>query len=281
MPARRRSCVVLTLALTCFCACSRGHQAVVSSGTSASATTDSTRAEEATTSGPKAASTTPSTAARGEEDALRRRDAPPEGVPQQLQFLAPVVAPCRDAGARPPSVEPTSGSFEIGESVLICLSGFDPASPISVQVMLPGGETRQPSVQGSKDTSLEFALGPTDPVGPYVISATQGTNKAVGGFTAVLPRRSLLVTLEPTSGPPGAVFHFALVTPSANQTVPIDLYRRDGSKFVYATTLGPVTSDSRARGSYDLPTTPQSPTGSYCAVARPFGGFRCAGFTVG
>lgn len=216
------------------------------------------------------------TVAVSSDDPLRRRDTPPGGVPAQLNFLAHTDGPC-DPSHPTAAVEPASETYRIGDSVLVCTKGFDPAPPVQVELTLPDGRKRQRPVTNVVDQNYwHFPIGPTDPVGAYAITAVQGTKRAVGGFTAVLPTTPLIVTLGPMKGPPGTVFRFAVVSSSPRQTVAIDLYRSRA----YATTPGSVTTDGLARGNYRLSTVADAPAGQYCLVARPFSN-RCAYFDVG
>ncbi len=187
---------------------------------------------------------------------------------------------CALTGAGP-VVSPTSETVPIGGSTDICIAGFDASPAVSVEVAVPEGETKFFSVQGPKtDVGPRFSVGVSDPTGTYRITAVQGTKRATAAFSAVLPDRTLLVTLDPTRGPKGTVFLFAMVTAAPNQTVVMDLYRGPVGRSEFVTTLGSVTTNSQARATYRLPTSSASPAGDYCLVARPFRGFGCGSFTV-
>lgn len=126
---------------------------------------------------------------------------------------------------------------------------------------------------------MAFQIGLADPTGSYGITAVQGASRATGGFTAVLPAKPRIEALDPTSGAPGTVFRFAVVSPSPNQTLSVDLYRREGGTPFFATTAGTVLTDAQARASYQVPTRADTPAGQYCLVVRPFAN-ACASFTL-
>lgn len=203
---------------------------------------------------------------------------PPEGVPAQLTFLVPTDG-CAEARTTP-AVEPVTGSYQVGDSVLICLYGFDPTTPVAVEVKRPDGRTDRRAVkEESGDTYWFFDVGPADPTGAYTITAVQGPTRATGGFAVELPSSPFIATLDPRSAAAGTIFRFGMVTPGPRQAVPIDLYRRVDNRFRYASTVGSVTTDERSSASYDLTTAAGTPSGTYCLVARPFAR-RCAEFDV-
>jgi hypothetical protein len=258
--------------------------APVTSTSSAGATTTTGRVGSSTT---RRVTTTrpqqPTTAVGSPDpalgDPLGRRDVPEEGVPAQLQFLAHTDAPC-EVGGPAPAVIPQSGRHEIGSTVSICVSGFDSSGDVTVTLTLPGGQTRQQLLRNvASQNDWSFDLDAEAPVGSYRITAVQGAVRATGGFDGVLPDRPRIETLDPGSGSPGAIFRFAIVSPRPNQAVTIDLYRQENNRQLFAATLGRVTTDGRARASYEVPTRSDSPAGTYCLVARPFDNV-CASFTV-
>ncbi|MDQ4068015.1 MAG: hypothetical protein M3203_00815 [Actinomycetota bacterium] len=212
------------------------------------------------------------------DDPLRRRDVPPEGVPAQLIFSLPSRGGC-DLESASPAVTLGSATYEIGDSADVCISGFDGSSHVSVEVTVPGGGRRHRLLRNVlHENDWEFKLGLADPTGPYTVTAVQGGRRATASFTAVLPRAPRLETLDPTSGPPGSVFRFAVVSPAPNQGLTIDLYRGQGRP-VFTATLGTLVTDGNARATYQVPTRRDSPAGVYCLVARPFANL-CASFAV-
>jgi hypothetical protein len=263
---RRLRGVAVAFALTVLVACSSGDDGSVSSGPPAPG--------ETTTTAPIGAITT--TTAGGLFDG--RRDVPPDGVPGQLDFLA-LTDGCAESPARAPSVTSTSDEVAIGASVLICVAGFDPRSAVAVQAVAPDGSARRHEVPAGDDNWL-LATGPADPTGTYRIAAEQGSRRAGGSFTVVLPSSPFVATPEPAAGPPGTRFRFALVSPRPGQPVTLDLYGRENNRFVYAATLGSVTTDAQARASYVLSTAAGAQPGAYCLVGRPFAS-TCAAFDVG
>ena len=237
-------------------------------------TTTPTKGSDA--GGPAATAPTATVAVPKGDDLLRRRDAPPAGVPAQLTFLAPTDG-CVDAVHPTPAVE-VYDTHQIGDSVLICIRGFDPSPPVSMEVSLPDGRKRQrPVANVAGQNDWMFGIGATDPTGRYDVTAVQGAKRATAGFTVKLPHQPLIFTLSAAKGRAGTTFRFTVVSPSPNQTVSVDLYRGHGSQ--YATTVGTVTTDGQARATYQLPTFADAPTGTYCLVARPSN--RCADFEVG
>jgi hypothetical protein len=267
MGGRSRGGSLTAVAVAVLVACGPGD-----GSTGSSSTTDSP--------GPSVTSTTaPAPTATADGDAaVRRRDVPPEGVPAQRTFRAPTDG-CAEARTTP-AVEPVTGSYQVGDSVLICVHGFVPTTPVAVEVRLPDGRSdRRALTEESGETSWFFDVGPADPTGAYTITAVQSPTRATGGFAVELPSSPFIATLDPTRAAAGTVFRFGVVSPAPRQAVSVDLYRRVDNRFRYATTVGSVTTDDRSRASYELTTAAGTPTGTYCLVARPFAR-RCAEFDV-
>lgn len=232
-----------------------------------------------TTTRPASVTTSGAPAPSG-DDLLRRRNVRPEGVPAQLDFFEPSIRPC-DAGHPSPDVGTIADEYRIGDTARICIRGFDASSHVAVEVAVPGGQTRQHTLSNVTGENVwVFQIGPTDPTGTYTVTAVQGAKRATSSFTAVLPAEPRIEALDPSSGAPGSVFRFAVVSPSPNQTLTIDLYRSDtGAVPAFTATLGTIVTDGGARGTYLIQTRSDSPVGYYCLVARPFAN-ECASFRV-
>jgi len=218
------------------------------------------------------------------DDLLARHDAPPDGVPAQLAFGAAGRGgfPC-DSVATVPTVKPDAATYTVGDRVRVCVNGFDPSSPGAIEVSAPDGRrTQYPLDGGGPPFEVSFVVGLTKPTGAYGITAVQGPKIAKASFVVGLPEAAFIEAIDPSTGSPGSMFRFVVVTPSAGQSVSIDLYRTRGSSGAFVTSVGAVTTDSTARASFGLPTTSASPVGDYCLVARPFHLFPhgCAFFTL-
>ena len=257
MGGRRRPGAFAGLALAVLVACGAGESSTGVAG------------DQPSTSGtaPAATTTTAPTGSVNGDEALRRRDVPPDGVPAQLTFLAATDG-CVDPHDSP-AVEAANDSYSLGDFALICVYAFDLSAPVMVQVTPPGGrEVRQRDVSTQGDENAwSFELGPGDPTGDYTIAAVQGATRATGRFTAVLPFSPFIGTLDPRSAPAGTTFRFGFVSSELGQELDVRLYHRENFVFRYATTLGSVTTDQAARASYELSTATGTPTGTYCLVA--------------
>ena len=221
---------------------------------------------------------------------LRRRDVPPAGV--QTTVGASLLPTDSCAPPEPPPSSPRltySDGAPIDSSrpfasigtppglyTLVCASGFGPGS-VSFQVRLPDGRVRR----FPPGDSLEFALAVLDPVGTYVISATQGSKQAGVSVIVTLPRAPVVDTQSPASAPAGSTFSFGVATPGPNQAVDLDVYvYPTGQQYGnYLTTLIPARTGGSGQVVYRLPTRGDDPAGKYSVNVRGDGGVG-APFTV-
>lgn len=230
---------------------------------------------------------------------LKRHDAVPAGIQAQIKFFALSELFCHlrvAPGTSPPSPGPR---FEVAHRYDVCLSGFDPEQDIvHISVLEPDGtESRSEDISASEGKARWlFTPLPEDPKDDYTLVATQPPPEgqteplvASGGFTVVIADADDPVMATVTgSGPPGTTFRIALAGFGAGSVVPLYLY--DDPELPEATfraTLPPATVDADGETTYELPTAPDDPAGTY-GIAAEAGAqsqgcdvtLRCVTFTV-
>ena len=162
-----------------------------------------------------------------------------------------------------------------------CFAGFAPNQELQIDVSRPDGTVVHDSVLTDEEGEGPwnwYAL-PGDPLGQYVITATQpGVAPASAVFTETLassPHALVLpLNVPPTNlpalytvtGSPGTTFHIALGGFQPHQSVTLYLY--GGS---YLTTLAPAETDDNGTAVYALPTESDDPVGGYAVVTDPPG----------
>ena len=236
------------------------------------APTTSLMPEPATTPAPTVTPVirTPAVATTVVDRPLGRRDLPPGAVTAQFgPGILALTGTCDPLAA--PAITPEAREIGLGSSVVLCLSGFDPAPPARIEARFPDGQVRQLGSPVGTDSKLPTTV--LDPVGVYSVTATQGSRTATSTVTVTLPKRPVIETLDPVSGPAGTRFRFAVAMPIPDQAVTLDLFRGPS----YLTTLE-ARSDGGGRLVYEVPSFPGDPLGDYCLWHR--GGDTCAAFQV-
>lgn len=193
------------------------------------------------------------------ESPLDQEDTPPEGVEAQLGFFTPGPGPfCPLAGSEP-AVGFDFTEREITQDLTICPVAFGPGE-LDVQVAMPDGSVRQSGSRQWKWTTL-----PGDPLGEYVVTATQGAVQATGSFTVTAASSPRILALT-KSAPPGETFLIALAGFQPGQD--LHLYgagtcEDNAPGWCFRTTLPPPELDARGEAYYQIPTEPDDPTGAY------------------
>lgn len=209
------------------------------------------------------------------EGALQRRDAPPEGVKEQLDFFATYVGPeasCSRLDGRQPAVVVSVPNAAVATAFAICLPGFAPEQPVQADVRSPDGEVRR--LTASEYTFPEqiayttWTTVPGDALGTYRVTATQGRLAAKGTFTVRPATDPSSVAIEPTTGPQGTTFRFGFAGFGEGSVVDTYLYRNEGKgRHGYLTAI-PVTMDDDGQAVLSIPTSADDPKGAYCLIRR-------------
>lgn len=223
---------------------------------------------------------------------LKRRDAPPDGIQQQIGFAGGGPGGCSRSlfeglgtasvpqvffatgqvdtgpGARPGGYLPPLGSIEIAElaillqTPIICLGWFSPDSFVDIRIDRPDGTNSSRTValdnEGFGGVPWVSLVG--EPVGTYTITASQGELQAVGQLDvlrATVPR----VLVWPRDIAPGdpATVHLAGFAPG--QVVAVHLYQERS----YITTLSTVMNEWGEQ-TVVLETEPDDMPGTYQAA---------------
>jgi hypothetical protein len=150
-----------------------------------------TAGDDATQDDIATATSTPSTQPKG---VLKRHDAPPQGVAEQVTFFFggdppdPLCASVSRATTRPSVVTNLKArSAEVLSEFDVCLVNFISSEPATIEIERPGGTVERRTIRLSRDeeaTQLGFRFEalPDDPLGNYRIEATQGSIKAATTF---------------------------------------------------------------------------------------------------
>lgn len=214
---------------------------------------------------------------------LKRRDAPPEGVADQLvSFGGAAGSLCIANPDGDPAVEvrpdPSLGpAIEIGEPAQICLTGFDPNQPYLIEIQLPDGQVQRsdadaPYLYLNSYLPRWLAL-PGDPAGDYFIAVTQGDHGATSQFTvAMATAPSILVrNLNVTSG---GVVQLVLAGFSPNQPAQLYLYHEMPNylscfQSCFIAALPPIDINERGEANYMIQTEADDDLGWYLVEASP------------
>ncbi len=201
---------------------------------------------------------------------LKRRDAPPAGVAEQVSYFSVGNGGCPEGDQ--PAVRflggfPREGQESIGQQFVICLSGFAKGRPVRVSVRRPDGRDvdRQAAFERAYGLhTLSWTPLPGDPLGRHDVTATQGATTAQASFSV---RRSPIPRVRPLDDyvPPGRPVRLVLAGFEPRQLVALHLYRaRGGSseRFSYLTTIN-ARMDRRGEALYRFPTDPDAPRITY------------------
>src|SRR5581483_8618712 len=168
-----------------------------------------------------------------------------------------------------------------GEPLGLRFPGLAPGRDLAVQVTPPGGAPQQATVPTGADglAQWDWISQPGDPLGAYVVSATQDDRQVSGVFVVRQTTSPQVMTLldggpasarysAPTAVPGGA-FRVVLSGFAPGQPVPLRLYRVFGGTALFAADLGAVPADERGAASYTLRTAAGDPEGDYLVVTEP------------
>jgi hypothetical protein len=188
-----------------------------------------------------------------------RHDAPPDGVPRQLDYYGVGDEVCGPLSPGPPRVDLDRYPYyqtavpgdkgpvepEIGETVILCPRGFTGAGRIALTVRRADGRTYRTTVPAKGNQIAGYFLDATWPTGAIDVTARQGDTVARAHLTAILPRRhGVRVSEVPGPGHPGP-FSVVMVGEKPSSRVTLDVYRWMGKHFNYITS---VRAHSDARG---------------------------------
>jgi hypothetical protein len=205
-----------------------------------------------------------------EQTPLGRRDAPPAGVAEQVSYFEVGNGGCPE-GDRP-TVRflggfPREGQESIGQSFVICVSGFAKDRPVTVDVLRPDGrevERRVAFNPGYGLHPLTWTPLPGDPLGRYDVTATQGDTTAKASFSMSLaPIRR--VRLMDDYVPPGRPVRIVLAGFEPGEVVRLDLYRSrepPTGRFSYLSSISART-DRRGEAVHQFTTAPDDPRDKY------------------
>jgi hypothetical protein len=225
------------------------------------------------------------------ESPLKRHEAPPTGVRDQLAAFGGAAGdPCR-AQANPdePNVRVSripfdysdglsqNDTIEIGTVAKICLWGFTSGAKVTIMITRPDGASEQVSPH---DDQLFL---PGDPLGDYSVVASDGERQATGTFVvrpASTPRVWVLgdrpeMIWNAEKGAPATTFRIALMGLPPNQSVPLYLYGigPNGSSsawpWAYLAKLPAAQTNENGEALYSLSTQPDDPAGSYLVDVPP------------
>lgn len=259
----RRLTLALLLVLT---ACGGGTEdEEAESGTS-------TTTDPAVSTSSNAVSQTTSTELAAVGSPLQRRDVPPEGVKAQFQYFQEGDGSCIGVDKSKLAVVVEFNQPEVATSFTMCFAGFTPNQPVQAHVRLPDGKVRRISSESfSVPEGVPWASWtsvPGDPLGTYEVTATQGSLTGRGSFTVSAASSPNLVAIEPSFGPAGSAFRFALAGFPPNRNLDLYLYRQSAAgTYEFLTTLSP-RMDGKGETILTVQTAPDDPPGVYCLLRR-------------
>lgn len=259
MLARRLKTVALIAVAVVTSSCGGGSDVT---------TTTTTAAAPPVTSGGSVATIAPAEAGA---TALKRRDAPPEGVKAQFEYFQEGDGSCYGLDDSRPSAVVDFPTVEIAMYFIVCFPGFAPNQAVEAQFRLPDGTSRQATARNFNSPEgvpyLEWTSLPGDPTGTYEVTASQRSLRGGGRFTVSTASQPRMVAAPPREGPPGTTFRFGLAGFSPNSAVPLHLYRADGQARSYLTTLSPSV-DGKGQTVLSIPTAPDDVRAEYCLLRR-------------
>lgn len=214
---------------------------------------------------------------------LKRRDAPPEGVTDEIPlFEGGSGLSCEQHQISGPAVRvvpaPLSGpAIVIGQLADICLWTFDLAQPLEIAVTTPDGRT----VRNSADTpnlvrqrnGWQWVTLPGDPPGDYAINVQQGGRSAADRFTVARAAEPNVLVL-PRRAPAGSTFLVYLSGFAASRSAQLFLYRYDLSypdcpMLCYTAALPPIPVDEHGEAIYALKTAADDMATIYALEPSP------------
>jgi hypothetical protein len=219
-----------------------------------------------------------------DDSPLRRRETPVSDVQPQLNLGSTAAAdPWCSFG--PNGVTNREGASDCavaaGAPFGLRFPGLTPNGELAVQVTPPGGAPRQAMVRANGDGlgQWDWISQPSDPLGAYVVDATQDGRRVSGVFVVRQPTSPQILALpdsgpaSPIYGPPtgaaGTAFRVVLSGFAPGQLVPLRLYRAVGGTYLFAADLGAVPTDDRGAATYLLRTAAGDPEGTYLVISEP------------
>lgn len=187
---------------------------------------------------------------------FRRRDAPPNGVPDQIAFGFGNTEGCfksyydrhpelgLDPFADPVNIK-SSWVFEVArQSILgndgVCFAWVQPNRHVEITITDPEGSVEQKRIRADADgfAFLPWLSLPGDPFGTYRFVAVQGELRLEGSWT-LAPATEPRLAVAPMSGPPGTIFTLAAAGFPAGQRVPVRIYSFDDYVTTVEIVIGP------------------------------------------
>jgi hypothetical protein len=201
---------------------------------------------------------------------LKRHDAPPEGVAEQLGFTLPAAGPCKvtlTPGDTPDESEPTP-ELTVVSTHKVCFEGFAARSIHIVVTQADGSQVRV--VDMPADVAWSATFYPGEPKGEHTLEATQESLAAVWRFNLVAPSNPVGIAI-PSTGPAGTTFAIALAGFDPGSEVTMLLYQLDPgtSKWIFRTVMESASVDGQGESTYMLATEPDDPTGTYRVLTDP------------
>jgi hypothetical protein len=212
------------------------------------------------------------------ESVVRRRDAPPKGVAEQLSYFSGGDGPCGDIDSytyreSDPYREPTikvSGFHnppEIGEAFDFCFPAFNPSRALTVQVEFPTGRVVRKIVPPDW-TAMRWEPRPRDPIGTYRVSVTQDGATASTLFKLVESTGPVMRIIQPEQQDynppePGDTVELALVGYPPNRPALVHLYKpQQDDRYDYLSSIE-VAIGPNGRGYVIITTTRDAKPGCY------------------
>ncbi|MFL5800540.1 MAG: SH3 domain-containing protein [Roseiflexaceae bacterium] len=231
---------------------------------------------------PDAAQPTPA------QSPLQRHDTPPAEVVAYLQkeygglaFTCQAL-PDDSLGLR---ITIYAAEHETGEGFSFCFSGYAQNQPIQVAIARPDGTVLRQEVPALPfgPEAMDWVTRPGDPLGQYTVTATQGDQRATGGFTLRSASRPRMVVFQDAgaqlsaAGSPGSTFQVALAGFQPQQQVLLHVYAIGDTGecpsdtpdcWAYRTSLPPIQVDAAGQAMATVSTTTDD-NGIYRLVPEP------------
>jgi hypothetical protein len=201
-----------------------------------------------------------------ETDPFLRSDPPPEGVPDGIFKSTPNLrcgAHLEAGGVAEPF------TAELGQLVLVCVSGFTAGETVAVEATGPDGSTSSEDVSVSSGSGIWSVYHfPNEELGAYNFIVTQPTLPSASGRYTLVPAPTPRAVALVDEGPAGTTFLVAL----AGYTGSVSLYLYSTSvgedHWSYRATLPPAM----VSGTYtvvELPSFPGDPPGLFGVTTDP------------
>ncbi|MDH3500348.1 MAG: hypothetical protein OEM97_09520, partial [Acidimicrobiia bacterium] len=238
-------------------------------------TTTPTTTPPATTT--PSSTTAPTTTLPPTTSVLASPSPPPDGVAAEIGWvLGAGPGMCAEfmPYTGPPVIERDLLAYDGGEGPFFCLLGFDPSQPVEVIVSPPAAPLRSrvldPDMYRIDDAfAFWWQSRPDDPLGEYLLEATQGSTIVAMRFEVVAPEQSGFI-IEPVRVSAGSPIDIYLYGHEPNADVTVHFYRQPGPRinFEYVASAT-ATIDPTGWGRLRIETGAADPLGSYLIDTTP------------